>query len=244
VNNVNNVNVYFSPEYFADVSNPFSALPGSLRVEPTDDADHRNGETPDLVREKRAKRRSRRERKTADPALVASLRAGVDALRAARAKVAREERAREERAALRDDPAWQAEQAALQAERAAARAARAARLAHERAAGAKTEQHWASRDAMLNRRAKVGWRVLPQHEPFPSWGKLVRGYATNGELDAAREAATLAGVFERFVSFARAKLARAKPLAVSERAVLERLMALDPPEFAALALVARSIMDE
>lgn len=232
------INVWCSPEYFASVSDPFSALPSSSRTVPSDD--DRNVEAPDLVREKR----KRRERKKVDPALVASLRAGVDALRAARRAVEREERARDERAAQRADPAWQAEQAALQAERDAVRAARAARLARERAAGCKTAELWASRDAMLDARARPTWRVLPQHEPFPSWGKLVRGYAASGELDAAQETATLAGTFERFVAWSREKLARAKPIPQPEARLLERLMALDPEAFAAHALTARTIMDE
>ena len=235
-----NVNVWHDPDFFSDVSNPFSALPGTARTAPSS-ADDRNVESADLVREKR---RSRRERRKADPATVAALRAGIDALRAARAKVAREERARDERAALRNDPAWQAAQAELEAERKAVRAARAARLAREREAGRKSPALWEARDAMLNARAKVGWRVVATHESFPAWGRLVRTYAVSGEMDAARECASLAGTFERFVSFARAKLTQAKPIARHEARLLERLMALDPEAFAAHALTARTIMDE
>ena len=233
------MNVWFNPDFFASVSDPFSALPGALRTAPSTD-DDRNVEAPDLVREKR---RSRRERRKADPATVAALRAGIDALRAARAKVAREERARDERAALRNDPAWQAAQAELEAERKAVRAARAARLAREREAGRKSPALWEARDAMLNARAKVGWRVVATHESFPAWGRLVRTYAVSGEMDAARECASLADVFERFVAFARSRLTRAK-LTANERAVLERLVQLDPEAFASHALLARTIMDE
>jgi hypothetical protein len=72
---------------------------------------------------------------------------------------------------------------------------------------------------------------------------MVRAYAVSGEMDAAREAASLAGVFERFVRWARAKL-HERGLARHERAVLERLMSSDPEAFAPLALIARTIMDE
>ncbi len=235
-----NVNVYFDSSFFAGLDNPFSALPDTARTAPTDSDDHRNNETPDVRREKR----KRRERKKVDPALVASLRAGIDAARAARAKVEREAERAAERAERRADPAWQAVEQEREAERAAVRAARAARLARERAAGHKTPEHWASRDAMLNARAKVGWRVVQAHEAFPAFGRMVRTFAASGEIDAAKEAASLAWVHERFVSFARAKLTRAKPIPQPEARLLERLMALEPEAFASVALVARSIMDE
>ena len=237
-----NVNVWHDPDFFTSLSDGFSALPGTSRTAPSDDGD-RNAESPDVERSKRRSRRERKERKTADAVLVAQLRAGVDALRAARAKAEREERARSSRSARRDDPAWQAEQAALQAERAAVRAARAARLAREREAGHKTPSAWAERDAMLDARTKGSWRVRQQHEPFPAWGKLVRGYAAHGEIDAAREAASMAWVHERFVSFARRKLHDRATLQ-HERAVLERLMSSDPEAFAAHSVLARTIMDE
>lgn len=230
------INVWHDPAFLSNLSDPFSALAGTAQRDHSTD-DDRNVETPDLVRTKRARRKRR-----ADPALVAQLRAGVDAARAARAAVEREERRAEERAALRDDPVKQAQRAELEAERAAARAARAARLARERDAGAKSASLWASRDTMLDARAKVGWRVRHQHEPFPAWGRMVRSFAGAGELDAAREAASLAHVFERFVAFARRKLHEA--LTRPERAVLERLMALDPEGFTAYSLTARAIMDE
>jgi hypothetical protein len=233
------INVYLSPEFFSNVNDPFSALPDTARTAPSAD-DDRNVESADLVREKR---RSRRERRKADPATVAALRAGIDALRAARAKVAREERAREERAALRNDPVWQAQEAEREAERAAARAARAARLAREREAGAKSDALWASRDAMLDALGKPSWRVVVTHEPFPAFGRMVRAYATSGEPEAAREAATMAWTFERFVRWARAKL-HERGLARHERAVLERLMSSDPEAFAAHSVLARTIMDE
>lgn len=230
--------VSFDPDFFASLAEGFSALPSVTRTKPSDDTD-RNGEAPT---EERAKRRSRRERK-ADPALVASLRAGVDALRAARAKVEREERDAAERAERRADPAWQEAEREREAERRAVRAARAARLERERVAGAKSAELWAARDAWLDKRAKVGWRVVATHEAFPAWGRLVRGYAGSGEIDAARETASIADVFERFVAFARSRLTRAK-LTANERAVLERLVQLDPEAFASHALLARTIMDE